>query len=209
MTLFETFSLHQKLPITIDSIIETLLEKGYVQHNLLHEVFQEEIVISGMLIRRQKCVAYTSNNGFVDVADIVYEGGLSDEGQRLVLAKELLHICDSEEATSRTDATVNDLTRELTLPTELLAELVHMRPETHADNLGLVRAVAILFPKECRDELKPAFDEGRLPIEIIHKMVDIPLPFIELVMSDQWDAIYETLAEQEKALSCAPPTPAP
>jgi len=54
--------------------------------------------------------------------------------------------------------------------------------------------------------LKPAFDEGRLPIEIIQKMVDIPLPFIELVMSDDWDVIYEMLAQQEKTLSCAPPT---
>lgn len=62
-----------------------------------------------------------------------------------------------------------------------------------SDRAAVYQAVAILFPWATRELLMRTFQEGKLTIEDIATMLDLPSRYVRLVMSDLWKEQYEAV----------------
>ena len=202
MRLFSFFSLmRDELPVTVDEIADWILEAGHVTKISFHETESHEEEISGLLYYTRLKGPYASNNGDNEIAHIVTNTGLTEDKRRVIATKELLHICDSEAATARTKETVDAMIGELILPVDVQKEIALLRPETFADKVGILRAIAVLFPKEVRDEFKPHYDDEKITDEALSSLVDMPLHYVRFIMSDEWDNTYEHLLKLDAELS--------
>jgi len=205
MRVFEFFSLEQKLPIPISVMAAQVLEQGHVDIVRYYPVPVPNKAIKAMLYVRVIGAngVYSSNGGSVPlrVAHILYDEALPGPDARLAVAKELLHICDGALAASNTRETVDRLIDELLVPDELLAEMARLQIPTTVDKAGLMKAAACLFPKECRDTLKPLYDRQEITDDYLADLTDLPVNIVRLIMSDLWDSIYDALQDIDESLA--------
>lgn len=204
MRVFEFFSLEQNLPIPIDVVAEQVREQKHVDHIYFYPVQVTNKAVAAMLymVEYTSGGVYASNGGGgpIQIAHILYDEDLTPGRMRLAVTKELLHICDSEIASSRMPETVDQLIDELLVPDELAGEVEHLI-ETTSDKAGLLRAAACLFPYECRETLKPQYDEGLITVDYLAELTELPTSIVRLIMSDIWEPVYAALAEMESSLS--------
>ncbi|WP_339743975.1 hypothetical protein [uncultured Maricaulis sp.] len=191
MRLIEHFSVYQKLPIKIDDIASFLIEAGYVEGVEFHPTAEDGTVLAGMLYHVRYKPPYVSGDGY-STAHIVYHTGLPEPVQRMICAKELLHIADSDEMVVRIQEDVNRLTTEMVIPPAAISDMNSLGIKTISDHAGMLRAAALLFPIEARDSLKPFYDKAMSAAEIAG-IVDLPFAWVDFIMSDAWPGIYEQL----------------
>lgn len=204
MRVFEFFSLEQRLPIPISVVAEQVLEQRHVDYLYYYAVPIANKAVAALLymVEYTSGGPYASNGGGgpLKIAHILYDEELPTRRMRLAVAKELLHICDSDLASSRLPETVDRLIDELLVPDELAGEVEHLI-ETKSDKAGLLRAAACLFPFECRETLKPKYDSGLVSDDYLAELTELPVSIVRMVMSDLWEPLYQALQEMEASLS--------
>jgi len=189
MVILDHFSRHTRLPIKIDNVIGFILEAGFVDSILLHPVEDDDPAETpGVLLRRKRKVPYAVGH----MADIAYPARLPPYWQRLICAKELLHLESDEGQWVRTKETVSRLITGIVLPMSAAIELAKINVEVGIDHSGILLALALLFPRDARDELRPLYDTV-LSDEQISALAEIPSQFIPLIMSDAWGGVLDQL----------------
>lgn len=114
------------------------------------------------------------------------------EWQRVVVCKEMIHILDPDELLTSTAADMRSLIERIAMPLDL--QLGYNGHEV-GDRLAEFQALAILLPKAARAILMPAFKSGNLSAQEIAQHAEIPVRYVDFIMSDEWDRRYRLLTE--------------
>jgi len=121
---------------------------------------------------------------------IVYSNRLPVAWQRVVCAKELIHVMDGRVEKTRTPADVVALLEKLLGPLSTedfgLADFVAAK-----DKFALYQSLPILFPEAARLKAVAKFKAGEKTIEEIADWAVLPVPLTSLVMTDGWPAIHQ------------------
>jgi hypothetical protein len=183
------FSTFTRLPVPINDVLEHILERGVRDRILLIEVEMDTGIVRGFLFQYERLRAY---DGDAECAEIYYGEDQEPEWQRLVCCKELLHLLDNGDRATATREDVGKLISELVLP-PTLQNISAAGIHSLDDQLGMFRALAVLFPMDARNELMESYQKGLLNDEDIAKLAQIPLKFVRFLMSDSWDRVHEIL----------------
>jgi hypothetical protein len=58
------------------------------------------------------------------------------------------------------------------------------------DKFVIFQSVAILFPMAIRALVKPKYDEGKLTLDDVCRLLMLPPRYVLLVLSEVWDEVY-------------------
>jgi hypothetical protein len=118
---------------------------------------------------------------------IIYSSQMSPEWQRLVCAKELIHIFDGKAEKTKTPDELQGLIDKIIGPLSTedfgLADVMAAK-----DKLAVYQALAIIFPDAAWVDARKALEGGK-PREQVMAQASIPMQFVNLVLADEWPAI--------------------
>lgn len=181
------FSAHTNYPIKIDDIKAWLIEHGY-QDSI--EIFEVDIDIG---ITKGQFMQFTTRpRPYGDPDRTTYITVGADQSlcwKRLVIAKEMTHVIDSEMTHTRTIKDIQALTEELSsqMPDKLGSEA------NHVERIAVYRALSLLAPKDAIDKIKPRYVRGEVtPLEVA-TFFRIPEFYIPKLMSERYAQLYDKL----------------
>ena len=123
---------------------------------------------------------------------ITYSELLNDCQRRFVWCKELMHIFDTENGSTKTEEEYRGLLQEI--------ELRPIEPSEQylSENQAKWMALLILCPKEHRDHFKARFDDGELTDYDVAIQLRIPQPIVRSLFSEYYDKYYETFVVEAR-----------
>jgi hypothetical protein len=122
---------------------------------------------------------------------------MGEEMERLVCCKEMLHILDPEFLKARTVETVDRLISEIILPPDV-TNLMNDGAHTSLDRVGIWHAVAVLMPLAAVEILRPSLKAGKLSIERIAEIAELPLFAVAVAMSDSWPSLHAQMINRHE-----------
>lgn len=189
-SLVEAFQDEVNLPIEIDEIRNEIIRQG----------FQDRIIFfAGNLNTDQlrgTFTQWTEHNGVYAepelVTLIVYPSTEDAHWQRLVCAKELVHVCDMQIAKTKTPEAIEELAE------RLLGRFEDNKDDeadlmASVDKLAQFQGLNLLFPKAARALARSKIASGEKSIEDIVDWVALPRQFVELALTDIWERFSELL----------------
>lgn len=193
-SLIKEFDGRKIVPVELDDVQAALAARGVKDEVYWFPVDIDAEVLRGQLVLWEVSADYeypTDHTGAETrrVAAIYYADSMADDWQRLVGCKELLHIMDPEGARAALPEVVLKLTEKIILSPEF-QDVVNDGYVTNTDRSAILQAVAVLFPIRAREMFKA---DGTLSNSEIASLVDIPLRYVALVMSDSWLHIHKIL----------------
>jgi hypothetical protein len=118
---------------------------------------------------------------------IIYSPQMSIEWQRLVCAKELIHVLDGKAERTKTEDELQGLIDKIIGPLSTedfgLADVMAAK-----DKLAVYQALAVIFPDAARADALKAMENGMTKQQIMER-ASIPMQFVNLVLADEWPAI--------------------
>jgi hypothetical protein len=180
--LFEIYDCYETLCIEINDIRDQILEFGVQDEINFHFVQMDEEIVRGFLHRytvRDKVYGEPKH-----ISDIYIAESLDEDWKRVVAAKELLHILDTEKTSAQSVAAVDALLENLSLPPEVRGDSY----SSVNDHVMLISAIAILVPKECRKIIRRLHSDNGLDLNTIAQFANIPHRFTNMLLSENFDA---------------------
>ncbi len=181
-----------ELPIEVQDICDALVEMGY----------QDDIrVVSEEMDLKQLLGTYTQwrePNGVYGepkwVSLIVYPSNLDQMRQRVVCAKELVHICDAEVNKTNEPQEIMELAQALSdkAPSTANMQITEMKIAT--DILAQGKAYMLLFPKAARIVAKKMIDDHEITLLQLEEILQIPSQTIEEMLDPEWEKMAELLS---------------
>lgn len=118
---------------------------------------------------------------------IIYSSQMSKEWQRLVCAKELIHVLDGKAERTKTPDELQGLIDKIIGPLSTedfgLADVMAAK-----DKLAVYQALAVIFPDAARADALKALENGMTKQQVMER-ASIPTQFVNLVLADEWPAI--------------------
>lgn len=127
-------------------------------------------------------------------ANIYYAKQMSREWHRLVCCKELMHILDPDGHKATTPEQIHYNAERIGLPSELRDISADGRI-TNSDRIAEFYALGILFPLAARDVLMNHYENGKISIDDIARLYDLPKRKAAIVMTPLWADIHSMLLE--------------
>jgi hypothetical protein len=191
--LISELSKREVVPIDIqDEIVPLVLE--LCQQQNLHIYFWAKNLDTDVLKGKIAHWDFPDADGIQNnVIDIDYPANLSKDWQRMVCAKELVHVLDPVDTRVMTEEAFEKLCERLVLPPEFHEPIDGK--QVWADRLAVYQAVALLFPWATRALLLRPYISKEINIEEIASLVDIPVRYAKLVMDELWEHLHKYLSE--------------
>lgn len=187
--LVEHFDCYERLPIPINAIRDQLIDLGIQDEIRFHLVDSDPNILRGLIYRYVKHKAPYSEP--ILCSDICLAKEQEYEWRRVVAAKELLHITDTEAQTAQSESAIEKLLERLSLPFELLEETrSSLNDRTH-----ILTALAILVPKQCREMLRELKAQDKITDIDIARMAKIPERYGSFVISETFERAVEAILE--------------
>lgn len=190
--LIAQFAKQTELPVDVNALLPVLADNGhetdieFIGVDLDPQVLQGKIKIfhlrEGVYGEPKRC------------ANIYYHRGHTNDWQRFICCKELLHLLDPNGAETSTPEEIDELANKIGLP-EYMQDPLADGFATNIDRLAEFRAAALLLPYSARELLLEPLTTGDLTLGDIAKMADIPRKYVGLVMSESWVAIHKLFAQ--------------
>ncbi|SMX29396.1 hypothetical protein TRP8649_03530 [Pelagimonas phthalicica] len=184
--LIEKFQDCVMLPIEIDEIRDAIIELG-VQDKI---IFSGEDLDTGVL-KGAFYQWYESSGMYAEstwTTLIVYPDGEPIEMQRVICAKELIHICDKAIARTHTPELIDKLAKKVLGPFE--------SPDTSSadlmatiDKLAQYQGLDLLLPKAAREIARDKISKGLLTPSDVAEAAVMPLSQTLLVLDESWEDI--------------------
>src|ERR1700687_3121090 len=118
---------------------------------------------------------------------IIYSSQMSIDWQRLVCAKELIHVLDGKAERTKTEDELQGLIDKIIGPLSTedfgLADLMAAK-----DKLAVYQALAVIFPDAARADALEAIGNGMTKQQVMER-ASIPMQFVNLVLADEWLAL--------------------
>ena len=128
----------------------------------------------------------------IQCANIYHAKDMGLDWKRLVCCKELIHLLDGDDQRATTSEQIHFNAERIGLPLEL-QDFSADGSITNSDRIAEFYALGILFPLEARAALLEPYQAGRISIEDIARLYDIPKRKAAIVMTLQWSAIHDLL----------------
>jgi hypothetical protein len=187
--LIRTFSMWERIPIDIEDHVKPEFLKLGVTDEIWFwaDPKLNPGIVRGQIQHWDWPETPSPNAKKVRVADITYAEQLPHEWQRLVCCKEMLHILDPMETRVTKPEDIESLIQKIILPADLqdpFSDGIHAL----TDRIAITYAAAVLFPLAARDLLV-----GKMPLPKIAELLEIPLRYAALIMSDGWPDVHKLL----------------
>ncbi|HEY5047412.1 MAG TPA: hypothetical protein VII49_05275 [Rhizomicrobium sp.] len=187
------FSDRVLVPVDVNDVVQELTKRGVKDEIYFWPADLDGEKLRGQLVQTEEWEYPEDMKGNCKYcADIYFDRTMSDDWQRLVCCKELLHILDPEGCRVSTSDEVKRLFEKISLP-EDMQDPLNDGHAANVDRLAIFQAVAILFPYATRELLMPKFQAGNLTIIDIARIVDLPLRYTSFVMNEVWANAYQAL----------------
>ncbi|MEA3473261.1 MAG: hypothetical protein U9R70_07550 [Pseudomonadota bacterium] len=195
-SLIRDFDARKVVPVELEDVEAALAARGIKDEIYWFPADINAEVLQGQLVHWEVEADYeypTDHTGAEvrKVAAIYYAESMDDPWRRLVGCKELLHVMDAPEARASSPEVVLKLTEKIILSPEF-QDVVRDGYVTTTDRNAILQAVAVLFPWRARELF---IGDGTLSNVEIAGLVDIPLRYVALVMSNSWPLIHDLLIE--------------
>ena len=182
--LFEHFDAYERLPVSVNDIRDQIIDMGCQDDIQFHLVDVDPSKLRGVLER------YTVHNApYAEptfCSNICIARDLTAPWRRVVAAKELLHILDSEDEAAANEESVVKLINRMSQPFEFQNET----RSSFSDKSRLVLAIGILVPKECRKWLKQIYELGQMTEEEIARIADIPDRYVPPLLDEGFEYLF-------------------
>lgn len=194
--LIKEFSSRVTLPVDVNDLIPILTKNGvetnveFIGVDLNPEILQGQIKVFHM-----RPGVYADP---VRCANIYYHRGHSTDWQRFICCKELLHLLDPESAYTQEAADIDRLAEKIGLPPSMQDPLEDGLA-TNVDRLAEFRAASILLPYAARQAFLQPLSEGKLSINDIAEIADIPRKYVGFVMSQHWEKVHAWFVSDESS----------
>jgi len=188
--LVECFQDRVELPIEIEEIRDSIVNLG-IQDKI---VFSAEDLDTGTLRGalyqwRESAGVYTDP---VWTTLIVYPVNETIERQRVICAKELIHLFDAQVVRTNTPEMVEQLAKKVvgpfetpsTNPSDLMASM---------DKLAQYQSLNLLLPLAARRLARKKIEAGEVDMAQVSEWAAIPIEETVLVLNDHWDKFSELL----------------
>lgn len=182
----------RKLPIQINDIRDLIIENGY-QDKI---VFSKQACLDPQKLRGV-CYQWREHGSVygepIWVTLIAYPQDVDTPTQRLICAKELIHIFDHQIVKTQTaemvyklaEKVISEMRTELDTPENLMAAV---------DNLAAYQGINLLFPLEARAHMRAELSADRETNESIARKVDLPVETVKLVMPPTWEKMTQIMS---------------
>lgn len=180
------------VPIEIQEICNALVEMGY-QDDI--RVVGEEMNLSQLL---GTYVQFTEPSGGIYseprmVSLIVYPSNIGPLNQRIICAKELVHVCDARVSRTSDPQDILELAQVLS-GSASIGDEPRMTMKVAADIVAQQKGLMLLFPKAARLIARQQIEEGIITLnELVEKLV-LPQSTVEDMLEEDWDDLAEMLA---------------
>jgi len=188
--LVDIFAAANQLPIEITEVQERVIALGV----------QDEIIFRPVDGDPRKCCGvyyqFVRHDGAYSaptlVSLIIYTCNVTTEWQRVICAKEMIHVMDHQAGKTRTESDLQGLLEKLLGPLATedfgLADLM-----AGIDKLAIYQCLAFLFPPLARTEALEEIRAGRKTVDDIAAWSALPLPLVQVVLSDAWPEMSKML----------------
>ena len=163
---------------------------------------QDEIVLVPEEMNLDKlrgtCVQWKQRNAMYGepkrASPIVYPSNAGVMLQRLICAKELVHVCDTVDTRTKEMDEIRELVQLLCGRYAFKSERTESMKFV-ADILAQGKAYMLLFPKAIRERARQKVSDGQLTIAELEKIAQIPAPTIEHLLDPEWDHVSRMLIQ--------------
>ena len=188
--LIETFQDRVDLPIEIDEIRDAIIALGFQDKIILSAEDLDTGVLKGAYYQwREQRGVYGEP---VWTSLVVYPEGESIENQRLICAKELIHICDRSVVKARSPDAVLDLAKKLVGPFEAPnGDFADIMAAT--DKLAQYQSMNLLFPIAARKLARERIENGMADLARIADWAVLPETSIAMLLDEAWDDVSEVM----------------
>ncbi|WP_299280655.1 hypothetical protein [uncultured Tateyamaria sp.] len=181
-----------ELPIEIEEICDALIEMGYQDDIRLVE---EEMDLNQLL---GTYVQFTEPSGGMYsepnlVSLIVYPANVDILLQRIICAKELVHVCDAHVSRTSDPEDIMELAQVLS-GSAAIGDEPRMTMKVAADMLAQQKGLMLLFPKAARVIARQKVTEGILTLDGLADKLQLPISTVEDMLEEDWDNLAERLA---------------
>ena len=185
------YSTINSLPVEVDNVVSSLRQMG-VQDEIYYFWDRElpTTTLRGFLKREE--IPFGSETKFHSTITYAVMG---NDMERLVCCKELLHILDHEHCKTAVSDEVTALIKKIILPPDL-ADPFTDGSHVNADRIAIMHALAILFPLKARETLYPFYKHGKITIQKIAELAEIPEYYATFVMSDLWPMMHNIMVRK-------------
>lgn len=181
-----------ELPIEIQDICDALVEMGY-QDDI--RVVSEEMDLTQLLGAyaqwREPNGMYGESNW---VSLIVYPTNVEPMMQRLICAKELVHVCDAQVTKTNDKKEIMELAEVLCNKTVIPEGMQITSMKVATDVLAQAKALMLLFPKAARIIARQRIDESDLTLEDLERISQIPMRTLTDLLDPEWEDIAALLS---------------
>lgn len=185
------FSVRETAPVEVDDVVDFIRRLGIKDHIF----FFEDDFDPGVLVGTINHWEYPDENGtIVRCVDIYTAKSLSDDERRFVQVKELLHIVEPEAYRANSLQEVKELIDKIVLPPDLV-DFANDGVHANSDRVAILHAIAVMIPMAIRDLFMAPVRDGKVDHKFIADIVDVPVKYVAVVMSDFWSAIHTSMIE--------------
>ncbi|MCC4254172.1 hypothetical protein LL251_17305 [Sphingobium naphthae] len=189
--LIEHFSQETALPIDVNAVLQKIRELGHDEDDVQ---FIGVDIDPDIMLGKIKIFYVRSGYGDpIRYANIYYCRTLDQSWQRMICCKEVTHLMDPPALHTRNIADIDKLAEKIGLPPEMQDPFMD-GPATNRDRLAEWRAAALLLPFAARELLLQPYSAGRISIQDIARLADIPSKYAAFVMSDRWPQVHDILS---------------
>jgi hypothetical protein len=188
--LIAAFSKRELLPVDVNDVKSFIIQKGIQDDIEFIGVEFDTDILQGWFKRFRRPVGVYGEA--VNCTNIFYPINQSQDWQRFICCKELLHVLDPEQSRVINEDQIRDLATKIGLPREMQDPL-RDGEHTWSDRIAEFQALAVLFPMECRNILLEPLKKEQISVSDIAKLVDIPRKYVGLAMSPLWDSFHNQL----------------
>lgn len=179
------FAQRESVPVQVDEVIDFLRSLGVADEIYFFDVDIETTLLKGVIEHWEYPV---SENGVVRrAADINTAKSLSADWKRLVQCKEVLHVFDPDHFRVNTFEATEALINDIVIPADVHDERADESIYAESDRWAVHHAVAVLFPLATRSLLMGPYKAGKIDLDYIAKLVDVPMYWVAKVMGDEWE----------------------
>lgn len=194
--LLNDFSKIDQGPVSLASIVQELRIRGIEDEiRFARDGGLNPQILRGYLYR----VEHQADNGISYVSTITH-AQMSAGEERLVCAKELIHILDPDRIRVSEPGKLTDLCKKIVLPPEFVSLVEEEEDHIAADIDAFLEAMAILFPLQLRNRLYADYMSKRISIEWIADKVELHTDCVKSVMNGFWPQIVEILIARRMRL---------
>lgn len=184
--LLKKFEARLDLPIEIDEIHQAIIELGYQDRIVLCDEDLDTEIIRGAFYQYREHGDVYGEARWTTL--VVYPRHADPSLQRLVCAKEMVHIFDEQISKTQTPEMVSQLAvKVLGKPNgnpESAADLI-----ATLDNLAVYVGINLLFPREARKEARLKVSAGELTVQDVAEWAVLPIDSVTMALDEGWEEI--------------------